>query len=250
MLNFQQFFIEGTLQYHKELNPLLWSDEKFDASARSALLRLADFWREEALIPKDAVKDILIVGGNANYNYTKFSDIDLHLLVDKDKIPDCDEQILDEYLRDKKKLWSLTHDVRIFGIPVEIYAQGVDEKYGKEQGVYSLKNNKWIQKPTATPLDSKDVVVTKKAKDLIHKINFLIDNKVNKPEVIKNFKDKLRNMRQSAIRTGGEYSVENLAYKEVRNQGYLDKLDDFLMKIEDQSFSLKKGDKVKLRRRK
>jgi hypothetical protein len=244
MFDFHKFFNESTLEYHKELNPLLWADEKFDAAARVSLLRLADFWREEALIPKDAVKDILIVGGNANYNYTKYSDLDLHILVDKDKIPDCDEEILDEFLKDKKKLWGLTHDVKIFGIPVEVYAQGLDEKYGKNQGVYSLKSNKWIQKPQRERLEVNDSVVAKKAKDMIHKIEFFINNKVDKPDIIRDFKEKLRRMRQSAVRQGGEFSVENLAFKEVRNKGYIDKLQSYLEKLEDKQFSLKKGDKV------
>lgn len=242
-----KLYCETTLEYHDELNPLLWSDGNFDASARAALLKLADFWREDALIPEKAVKDILIVGGNANYNYTKYSDIDLHLLVNKDMIPDCDDEILDDYLKDKKKLWSLTHDVKIFGIPVEIYAQGLDEKYGKDQGVFSLKHDKWIQKPKKTKIDVNDAIVRKKAKDLENKIRFIIDNKVDKIDVIKSFKEKLRNLRNVAVKRGGEFSIENLAYKEVRNNGLIDELQNYLNSLEDRTFSLKIGDKDKFK---
>lgn len=242
-----KLYLETTLEYHDELNPLLWSDENFDAAARAALLKLADFWREDTLIPKEAVKDILIVGGNANYNYTKYSDIDLHLLVNKDMIPDCDEEILDDYLKDKKKLWGLTHDVKIYGIPVEIYAQGLDEKYGRDQGVFSLKKNKWIQKPKKTKIDVNDAIVRKKAKDLENKIRFIIDNKVDKIDVIKSFKEKLRNLRSVAVKKGGEFSIENLAYKEVRNKGLIDELQKYLDSLEDRTFSLKIGDKDKVK---
>ena len=241
-----RLYCETTLEYHDELNPLLWSNDNFDAAARVALLKLANFWREDALIPKKAVKDILIVGGNANYNYTKYSDIDLHLLVNKDMIPDCDDEILDDYLKDKKKLWALTHDVKIYGIPVEIYAQGLDEKYGKDQGVFSIKNNKWIQKPKKTKIDVNDAIVRKKAKDLENKIRFIIDNKVDKIDVIKSFKEKLRNLRSVAVKQGGEFSVENLAYKEVRNKGLIDELQSYLDSLEDRTFSLKIGDKDKI----
>jgi hypothetical protein len=246
MQGFRLYF-ETTLEYHDELNPLLWSNGTFDAAARAALLKLAEFWREDALIPKEAVKDILVVGGNANYNYTKYSDIDLHLLVNKDMIPDCDEEILDDYLKDKKKLWGLTHDVKIYGIPVEIYAQGLNEKYGKDQGVFSLKNNKWIQKPEKTKIDVDDAIVRKKAKDLENKIRFIIDNKVDKIDVIKSFKEKLRNLRSVAVKKGGEFSVENLAYKEVRNKGLIDELQKYLDSLEDRTFSLKIGDKDKVK---
>lgn len=242
--------IETTLQYHKELNPLLWSNEKFDAAARTTLLKLADFWRDEALIPKNAVKDVLVVGGNANYNYTKYSDLDLHIYVDKKKIPDCDKDILDEFLLDKKKIWTLTHDVKIYGIPVEIYAQGIDEPYGKNQGVYSLKNNKWIQKPKHEKIDVDDSVVSKKAKYIMHKIEYFIKSRVDKPDTIRDFKEKLRRMRQAGIQKGGEFSVENLAYKEVRNKGYLDKLQDYLENIEDKQFSLTTNDAVSIKEKK
>lgn len=249
MLNFRNFIAETTLETHEVLNPLLWSKGKFDSASRNKLLELAEFWRENALIPRSALKDVLIVGGNANYNYTKYSDLDLHLYVDKSKIPDCDKEILDEYLKSKKSLWTLTHNVKIYGIPVEIYAQGTDEPYGENQGVYSLLKDEWIQKPKREKIDIEDSLVAKKAKYIMNKIDYFIDNRVDKPEIISDFKEKLRRMRKSGIEKGGEFSVENLAFKEVRNKGYLDKMQDYLVSLEDKKFSLTKADKVKNRRR-
>jgi hypothetical protein len=240
MLNFIQFFIESTLEYHDKLNPLIWSKEEFDSAARTNLLKLADFYLKDALIPKKAVKDILIVGGNANYNYSKYSDLDLHILVDKNKIPDCDAEIMDEYLKDKKTLWKLTHDVKIFGIPVEIYIQGLDEKYGKDQGVYSLKSNKWIQKPKKTRFNPDDPVVKRKVADLRHKIEYFMGHRVDKPQILNDFKEKIRVMRQNAVRSGGEFSVENLAFKELRNLGLIEKFSDYIKDVEDKSFSIEK----------
>jgi len=72
------------------------------------LNKIGKEWAEFANIPNSAIKDVIVTGGNANYNYTKYSDIDLHLMIDKSKI-DC-EDILDDYLRAKKQLWALTHD--------------------------------------------------------------------------------------------------------------------------------------------
>ena len=59
-------------------------------------------------IPKKAIKDVILTGGNVNYNYTRYSDIDLHLVIDKEMI-DC-PTVLDDYLQSKKQLWALTHD--------------------------------------------------------------------------------------------------------------------------------------------
>lgn len=242
MLNFSQFLREdtSTLQYHDELNPILWKNEKFDSAARKRLLKLAEFWRDYALIPEDAVHDILLVGGNANYNYTKYSDLDLHLLIDKSKIPDCKDEILDEYLKDKKTLWGLTHDVEIYGISVEIYAQGIDEPYSTNQGVFSLLKNEWVKKPNRVSINLKDSILRKKVSSLKNQIMFYLKHRVDDLKVLKNLQDKLKNMRKAGITRGGEFSLENLVFKELRNQGIVDKLHDFILRLEDKSFSLKK----------
>ena len=242
MLNFSRFLVESetTLQFHDELNPVLWKNDKINAEVKNRLLKLAEFWRDYALIPKDAIKDILLVGGNANYNYTKYSDIDLHLLIDKNLMPDCKDAILDEFLKDKKTLWSLTHNIKIYNIPVEIYAQGLDEKYATNQGVFSLLNNEWIQKPTHVEVNLKDGILKKKINNLKNKINYLINHKVDNIELLKDTQNRIKSMRQSAIRHGGEFSLENLVFKELRNQGLIDKLHNYITHVEDKSFTLKK----------
>jgi UTP:GlnB (protein PII) uridylyltransferase len=78
-----------TLQYHDELNPKFWENDQLKEEVREKLLEIADAWIEFAQIPTEAVVDVLFVGGNANYNYTNYSDIDVHILIDKDKMPDC-----------------------------------------------------------------------------------------------------------------------------------------------------------------
>ena len=128
-----------TLRSNEELNPRLWNDKKLDPEVWQSLNKIAKEWQSFANIPKSAIKDIIITGGNANYNYTKHSDIDLHLVVDKDRI-DC-EGLLDDYLQSKKQLWALTHDITVKGQPVELYAQDYKDPFRKGQGIYSLQSN-------------------------------------------------------------------------------------------------------------
>jgi hypothetical protein len=80
-----------TLRYHNQLNPKFWVGESIKPEVREALLRIAEEWAQFAKIPTSAIQDIILVGGNANYNYTKYSDLDLHLLVRKEEIADCSE---------------------------------------------------------------------------------------------------------------------------------------------------------------
>ena len=233
---------KSTLESHETLNPKLWTGEKLKPQIKEKLLEIAKFWAEHALIPEDAIQDITLVGGNANFNYTDLSDVDLHLLIDKSKIAECEDKILDEYLKDKKAIWGLTHDLQIYGIPVEIYAQDISEKTSKDQGVFSIKNNKWLQKPSYKRITINHPLILKKSKSLENVINYFMQNKVDNIQLLNNFKDKVRNMRGAAIKRGGEFSIENLAFKELRNKGLLDKFTNYIVSVEDKKLSLGEND--------
>ena len=226
-----------TLKSSETLNPNFWDGEKIKPDVWRALNRIAKEWADFANIPKSAIKDVILTGGNANYNYTKFSDLDLHLVVDKDRI-DC-EGLLDDYLQSKKQLWALTHDITIKGQPVELYAQDYKDPFRKGQGIYSLEDHKWLQKPTKYNIDRNHPEVVRKVKEWMDIIDGLIDSKSDDKDAFKNIKNRLKGMRAGAIEKGGESAPENLVFKELRNRGYLDKMNNYLRKLEDEELSLK-----------
>lgn len=235
MIGFKDF--KTTLQYNDILNKKFWHNEKLVGSVKTALINIAKEWAEFSNIPGSSIKDIILVGGNANYNYTKYSDLDLHLLVDKSKIANCPD-LLDEYLRDKKQLWSLTHDIKIYGHDVELYAQDISDPTPRNQGCFSLTKNTWITKPVKEKVNLQDPLLKQKVKSYIQKIDYLIDAKSDDKESLVKIKNKLREMRSSSIQKGGEFALENLVFKELRNLGYIDKLSKYITKIQDQSLSL------------
>jgi len=53
-------------------------------------------------------------------------------------------------------------------------------------------------------------------------------------------KHKIKTMRQSGLRAMGEYSLENLVFKKLRNEGYLDKLSKLHKKSYDSRMSFDK----------
>ena len=249
MIDFIQFLEERakfdtTLQYHDKLNPLLWKNEKLRKEVYDALLRIAHDWAEFSRIPFSNIKDIVITGGNCNYNYTAFSDIDIHLIVDmKGIIKDPD--ILDDWLYDKKVLWAKYHpNIRIKGYPVELYAEDHRQKNVKGQGVYSLVSDEWISKP-----EHQGVAELFSDKNLIRKIKYYmkqIDSFTNEftyatKETInqaKKLKARFHKMRASGIQKSGEFAHENLIYKALRNMGKIDQLNDFLRHAEDREYSV------------
>ena len=225
-----------TLKSSETLNPSFWDGEKIKPDVWRALNRIAKEWADFANIPKSAIKDVILTGGNANYNYTKYSDLDLHLVVDKDRI-DCDG-LLDDYLQSKKQLWALTHDITIKGQPVELYAQDYKDPFRKGQGIYSLENHKWLQKPTKYSIDRSHPEVVRKVKEWMDIIDGLIDSKSDDKDAFRNIKNRLKGMRAGAIERGGEVAPENLVFKELRNRGYLDKMSTYLRNLEDTDLSL------------
>ena len=71
--------------YHEDLNVKFWDGLTLRTEVRDKLLEIGYIWAEFAKIPPNAIQDIILVGGNANYNYTEYSDLDLHFVVDKDE---------------------------------------------------------------------------------------------------------------------------------------------------------------------
>ena len=240
MKAFTEFVTERklTLQFHQELNPKFWDEnDSLDPLVRSKILEIAEAWRDYAKIPKSAVKDIYMLGGNCNYNYTRYSDVDIHLVVDMDKIS-SDKDLLFDYFMDKKNLWSNDYNVTIYGYPVEIFAQSYLDEPKEGQGVYSVKKDEWIQKPSKEDLSRyRKVQINHKVTFYKALINKAIKGEATADEVHK-LKEKIRTMRKAGIEQGGEYAFENLVFKELRNRGLLDKLNDYKIKVIDTELSL------------
>ena len=72
----------------------------------------------------------------------------------------------------------------------------------------------------------------------MERIDDLIDTQADDITVLNKLKEKIRTMRGSAIQRGGEFALENLVFKELRNRGYLDKLSNYIRTIEDRNLSL------------
>lgn len=240
MLNYSDFLTELklTLQYHDELNPKLWRDDKLNPEVRKALLKFAYAWAEFAKIPKSMIDHVIMTGGNANYNYTSKSDIDVHVIVDRSKLF-SEPKFVEEYLQDKKSLWTLTHNIEVYGYPLEPYAQDVSIKYPKNQGIYCLTKNEWLQKPKKLDYDfQSDHLLKQKVQHYMHTIDHMIKHHMNQ-ESFDNLKIKFKNMRAASLQKYGEFGRENLLFKELRNRGYVDKMNKYETSLKDKELSLK-----------
>jgi len=204
--------------YHDKLNPKLWADGRLHPEVRAAMLKIAKAFYEFVGVTMP-VLDITFTGSNAAFNYTDFSDIDIHIITRYDDVG----ATADNLFSTKKALWSNTHDIKIKGYAVELYVE--DEKNPVTAlGVWSLRRNKWVNMPSYRTPDVDDSVIRAKVEELEFEINdYLKSDDVDSGEITKLI-DKLKTMRKAGLAKGGEFSVENLAFKAIRNAGYIDKL--------------------------
>ena len=149
------------------------------------------------------------------------------------------EWLIDDYLQDKKILWTLSHqDINIYGYPVELYAQDVNEQPHENQGVYSIQRNEWIATPRNLGLDfESDTHLQKK----VQFYKDLIDKMISQQATDGTFdmlKQRIKKMRGDSIAKSGEFAFGNLVFKELRNQGYLDKMDAYQRSNLDKALSL------------
>lgn len=190
------------------------------------------------------IHDIVLTGSLANYNWSNFSDVDLHILIDFDEISDKKligvNKIVKEFFDAKKNVWNETHNITIKGYDVEVYVQDVDEEH-ISSGMYSILNNEWLVKPEKSQPNIDDRLIIEKGLEYGNKIDKLIESSskgidvLNKIDVLRK---KLKKFRQSGLDSGGEYSYENLTFKLLRRNGYIGKLLKLKTDITDKKLSI------------
>lgn len=219
------------MNFHDTLNPEIWDNFELKTEVRDKLLEIANAFIEYAEIPLEGVKDIVLTGSSANYNYTPFSDLDLHIIVDYDTLhKDC--PLVDGYLRSTKSKFNADHDITIYGIDVELYAEDMNHG-GVSNGLFSVLNNEWVRKPEKIEPTDNDSAVNAKYMEF----QVAIDKVTTKEEAEK-IKDDMYIMRLTGLRDEGEFSTENLAFKKLRDTGYLDKINKIIQETTDRELSL------------
>lgn len=223
------------------LNPKIWSDDTLIPKVRTRLIEISNEFIEFLGVPI-IVDDIIFTGSLANYNWSEFSDIDLHVVCD---FKQFDEEMLplyQELFKVKKTIFNTNHDIKIYGYEVELYVQDSNEAHFSS-GVYSVMFDQWIEKPKKENPRIDTVILKKKISHWTDMIDTIVENSDLKEidslrEYIQKFKDKLKKYRSSGLRNEGEYSIENLVFKYLRRSGHLEKLFNLENDLLDRTLSL------------
>lgn len=229
----------SSIQMHDALNPLVWESDVLKKDVRRALLLNAKQFIEFCGLEKLKFSDIILTGSMANYNYSENSDLDVHIILDFKLVSDNIE-FVGEFLKLKKRLWADMLPIQVKGHDVEMYVQHTEETL-HATGTYSLINNEWISKPTKKIININSGDVQLKSADFMNAIDDLEDNQdlndwLKRYELLKT---KIKKYRQTGLDSNGEFSVENLVFKILRNTGYLEKMVELKNKYLTKKLSLK-----------
>ena len=244
IIKFNEFLNEGRF-YNETLNPKFWDeDNKFNQRIRGKLLTIANDFFDSLKLDVE-IKDIQLTGSLANYNYTDYSDFDTHIIID---FKDVDKNVdLVKTAVDNLRInWNIKHDITIKGYPVELYVQDITEQH-TASGLFSLMNNKWIKEPkyNKPEIDEDDVTLKSesymKTIDKLEKLTNVSNLKMDDLDTYFNYakklKEKIHSGRKEGLKTkAAEFSIENLVFKELRNNGYFGKLIDMIDSLYDKQF--------------
>ena len=200
--------LKGTFVSQETLEPNFWPlGRKLRPSIRKRLIEIAQDFFESLEIDAE-LKDITFTGSLANYNWSSYSDVDLHLIVENEP--------------------------------------------HSSTGVYSVMNDEWLIEPSRVEpsLDWSDI--TKKADNIMDQIDrattlYKSEKYTEALQYIDKLREKIRKFRKTGLDRAGEFSGENIAFKVLRRNNYLEKLSNLKHMAYDKLMSKKSDDSVRVK---
>ncbi len=232
----ESFKLSDAVKFHEELNPRLWNEGKLDPEVRDQLLLIAEDFVEYLGLDNLKVEDVTISGSNAAYSYTPHSDLDLHILVDFNKLPD--NPVYQELFTAKKTLYNDLHDISVRDVPVELYVQDTNQVH-TSLGEYSVVHDKWIRIPKKRRANFDEVATKAKYEKLGDLIELAL--KSRDPKRVKDTIDLVKRYRKAGLEKAGEFGPENLAFKAIRKQGLIQDLYDLKAQLHAEKLSIEEA---------
>ena len=206
------------MELHDRLNPALWnSNNELREDVREKILEIVAEY-EEQLQFEINIADIHLVGSNASYNYTKNSDIDVHIIVRFEE----DKKELEQYLCSLvASSFNKSYDIKIRGFEVELYVEDI-RSTTISNGIYSIVESRWLKFPKKIVPPEYDI--SDQFELWKKKIASALSDKENISA--KTLLDNIYMIRKNSIDIDGEYGKGNQLFKEIRGAGLLQKLKD------------------------
>ena len=230
----------ATFEKQPELEPRIFRGDIMKPKIRKRLLKIVEDFLEGLKIDVKPV-DIRLTGSLANYNWSKYSDIDLHIIVDYAQLGE-NKELVKAYFNAARMNWNDKHDIKVHGYEVEIYMEDAEEEH-IASGLYSLTDQQWLNEPDPAQVEIDHGTAHKKSDDIMTQINLIEKFATQKPKAamksIERLRAKVRRLRSAGLKSEkAEFSAENIAFKILRREGALDKLGDMKHNVYDKLMSM------------
>lgn len=238
--DYEEGSLEEDIEKHDTLNSKLFDGEELKPEVKETVEKIAQTFvneLKESDITFD-LKDIVLLGSNVSYNYTKDSDLDIHLIADSSNLH-CPEDLYPLLYSAYVSIFNKNYDITIKDIPAEIYVE-MDEPHAISKGIYSLKDG-WLKKPVPADVPEIDMDAFEKLFTEWEDKYFALLDKINEElsDEIYDFIEDIYDLRKDSVAKEGEFGLGNLVFKEFRNLGYLDNLKELRKKEKGKELSLK-----------
>ena len=233
----------NVLEYHDQLDPKFWDeDAHLDPKIRKKLLTIAKDFFDNVELDTEII-DIYFMGSMCNYNYTELSDLDTHIVIDYEDVGP--KELVEKAVDGERFQWNTRHNISLRGHDVELYIQDINDKK-PHAAIYSLINDEWVQKPKHDPPKLTEEDILPKYNAYVYDITELekvVKSGENDPDELKKYynrakeiKKKISEARVLGIKEKGEFSIENLVFKKLRNEGFIGKLIEIKNALYDKMF--------------
>lgn len=227
---------------HETLEPRLWDDQELKPIIQRKLVAIAeDFMASLPIGVK--ITDITLTGSLANYNWSNYSDVDLHIIVDFLSV-DENTDLVKAFFDNARLRWNMNHQISMKGYDVEIYVEDVGESH-TSSGVYSIVTGEWLTRPKKFQHSIDFSGAQHKAEGIEFQVG-VVGNLITAKQLhkalrnIERLKKKIKNMRRAGLESPRqEFSVENIAFKILRRNGTLEFLSDLKEQAYDQLMTVK-----------
>jgi hypothetical protein len=237
-----EFVDTSSLKQKKELDPQLWERDKLNPDITNRLYAIAkEFFQSLKLDPNIRMKDVILTGSLASYNWSDLSDIDVHIILNFEELSN-NLPLMKDYFKQKTANWNRLHRIYIKGYEVELYIQDSNEPH-QALGIYSIMKDRFTKRPSMYSGEIDHDRIKQKASDLMDQIDDVYDlyaeKQYRQADKLANYlMDKLKKYRKAGLDTKGVYSVENLVFKVLRRNDYLKKLSSLKTKSYDNAMSI------------
>jgi hypothetical protein len=236
----------NSFKFKNILSPNIWqnaessdfSNVKLNPEVRKHLLDITETFIESLGTNSIDLHDVVLVGSICNYNWSQYSDIDIHLVADI-KSFSSNANLAKEFFDTKKKNFTNNHNITVKKFDVEMYVQDVDEVINSK-GIYSILFNKWLSEPNKNKRELDKESILSKVKQFYHEFAKIKKggSAAEKIKKIDALKAKIKKYRQAGLDKSGEYGVENMVFKYLRRVGFIEDVNDLKYTLLDKNLSL------------